>query len=159
MPHDNDALVAFIEDAGLYFDKNGLPATSGRILGHLLTCDPPVQSSSDLARALETTSGSISTNTRLLVAGGMIERVAVKGRRGVFFRAVEGAFGRMLEGKFAATRDFREILEKGRAALGDAPPERLERLDDALDLYRFFEAEFPKLIARYQEQRAARPKN
>ena len=153
LPPSDAGLHELIESAGLYFDRSGLPATCGRILGHLLCCQPAVQSATELARALETTSGSISTNALLLEAGELIERVPVRGRRGVFYRVAPGAFSRLLVAKMDTIGDFRAILQQGLAAMGGANPGETARLRDALELYDFLEDEFPRLMERFEEQR------
>lgn len=155
MPQDK--LQDFVAHTGLYFEGAGLPGVSGRILGHLLVCDPPMQSSAELAKALETTSGSVSTNTRLLLQSGLIEKVPVRGKRGTFFRIVPEAFSKQFAYKQAQTRAFREILDEGISALEamDSGGPRAERIREARALYAFFEREFPLLMARWEQERAA----
>ncbi|MFT5585418.1 MAG: DNA-binding transcriptional regulator GbsR (MarR family) [Cognaticolwellia sp.] len=150
-------LQDFVEHTGLYFEGAGLPGVSGRILGHLLVCDPAMQSSADLAKALETTSGSISTNTRLLLQSGLIEKVPLRGRRGTFFQVVPEAFSKQFTSKLAQTRLFRELLDEGIAVLEQmqVPVDRAERIREARALYAFFEREFPLLLARWEQERAA----
>lgn len=150
-------LQDFVEHTGLYFEGAGLPGVSGRILGHLLVCEPAMQSSADLAKALETTSGSISTNTRLLLQSGLIEKVPVRGRRGTFFQIVPEAFSKQFTSKLHQTRLFRELLDEGIAVLEQmqVPADRAERIREARALYAFFEREFPLLLARWEQERAA----
>lgn len=148
-----DDLDVFIERMGLYFDQHGLPATSGRILGFLLTCTPEVQSSGDIASALDTTSGSVSTNTRLLLTSGLIERVPVRGRRGAFFRVVPGAMKTLLQSKLESTMALKELMDEGLAAMGPASPEERARIEESRDFYAFFVEEFPKLMARWEARR------
>lgn len=152
MPHPT--LHDFIEHSGMFFEGSGLPGTSGRIMGYLLVCDPPEQSSKQLAEGLETTSGSISTNTRLLLQVGLIERVPVRGKRGLYFRMTKDAFTGMMEAKMSQTRAYREILEEGLQAMGalGLDDDRRARLQDTRDLYAFFEAEFPRLLQRWQDR-------
>lgn len=52
-----------------------------RLLGWLLVCRPERQSSEELASALDASSGGISTNARMLIQFGYIERVGVAGDR------------------------------------------------------------------------------
>ncbi len=148
-------LAAFVDQVGLFGERSGLPATAGRMLGYLLICEPAVQSAGDLALALSTTSGSISTNSRLLEQIGMIERVPVRGRRGVFVRVTEDAWGRMFHRQLESTHEFGEVLEAGMRAAGDPGPDH--RLAQARDFYRFLGAEMPALVERWRRTAGRSP--
>jgi DNA-binding transcriptional regulator GbsR (MarR family) len=143
-----EGMHEFVEKVGAFFGQFGLPATSGRILGHLLVCDPPAQSSTQLAEALHTTSGSISTNTRLLLSAGLIERAPMRGKRGIFFRISPGVWDRVLERQLRSVRQFREILDSGVRLVEPEPGRRVDRVREARDYYAFLEAEWPKLARR-----------
>lgn len=155
-PVTENKLQDFVAHSGLLFEGNGLPGVAGRILGHLLVCEPAMQSSADLARALETTSGSISTNTRMLLQGELIEKVPVPGKRGTFFQILPGAHTKQLTSWQTQTRLFRELLDEGIAVLEgmQVPEERFERIREARALYAFFERELPLLLMRWEQERA-----
>ena len=76
----------FVEEVGLFFEQTGMPRMAGRILGWLLISDPPHQSTDELAGGLIASKGSISTNTRLLIQIGLIERLSLPGVRHDYFR-------------------------------------------------------------------------
>ena len=65
----------FVEDVGLLLEQGGILAWPGRIVGWLLICDPPHQSTSQLAQVLGASKASISTMTRLLIQMGLVEQV------------------------------------------------------------------------------------
>jgi DNA-binding MarR family transcriptional regulator len=146
----------FAEQLGVLFEQLGGTRMSGRLLGWLVVCDPPEQSSAQLAEALNASRGSISTATRALVAGGLIERVRFPGDRSTYFRIRPGAWPRALQAKMAAMTLFREAAERGLGELRSAglPDSRLERLREFHDTYAFFEREMPALIQRYRDQHA-----
>jgi DNA-binding transcriptional regulator GbsR (MarR family) len=143
----------FVEEVGLYFERAGVPPMAGRVLGHLMICEPPVQSSSQLVDALFASKASISTSTRLLMRMGFIERVPTPGQRGSSFRLRAGAFSTALTQKLSLITVFRELLDSGLDALEGASAPRRARLQDARDLYAFFEAEMPLLIERWKNSR------
>jgi len=58
----------------------------------LLICDPPQQSSAELAEALDLSAGSVSSATRMLENGGLIRRAAAPGRRGKVYEMTDDAF-------------------------------------------------------------------
>src|SRR5918995_5513901 len=72
----------FTEEFGLMGERSGMPRMVARLLGWLLICDPPSQSSTEIASALGVSRASVSIATRLLEAGGLIRRTALAGTRG-----------------------------------------------------------------------------
>ena len=141
----------FAEEMGIVGEQLGMPRMVARLLGWLLICDPPQQSSAELARALGVSRASISIATRLLEAPGWIRRTAVPGARGYYFEIVPDAYTRMpaseMFGKLRAT------IEHGLEVLDDPDGPRGSRLREAHAFYRYIEREVPRVIAAYQDQR------
>ena len=146
----------FIEQVGLFYEGAGLPRMAGRILGVLLVCDPLQQGAKQLAEVLDASKASISTNTRLLVQVGLVDRVALRGERGAHYMIREGCWSSVLEFKLRATTAFLGIAEEGLDVLADASPERRARLEEVHDLYTFFEEELPALMARWRARKESR---
>jgi DNA-binding transcriptional regulator GbsR (MarR family) len=138
----------FAEDVGRVFEGFGVSRMAGRVLGWLLICDPPRQSSGDLIAALGATKGSISTATRMLQAAGLVDRVAVPGRRGDAFELRPDAFHEAHD-QLGTMRVFRELMERGLAVLGDESSPRAARLRRTRDFYSYLEREFPALVQRF----------
>jgi DNA-binding transcriptional regulator GbsR (MarR family) len=145
----------FSEEAGRVFEQFGVSRMAGRILGWLLICDPPRQSSGELGAALGASKGSISMATRLLESYGLARRVAVPGARGDFFEITPDAFTRAHD-QIGTARVFRQLMEVGLAVLGDQDSPRAERLRETRDLYAFMERELPGLMERFRTEYAAR---
>ena len=143
----------FVEEIGLFFEENGLPRMAGRILGWLLICDPPSQTSSQLAEGLQASKGSISTMTRMLIQFGLIERVGLPGERRAYFRIKPGAWGQVLRGRMAQITAMRQLADRGLDLLDGATPERKQRLEEMRDLYAFFEREFPIMLEHWEAER------
>lgn len=148
----------FIEEMGLLMEEEAGASgrMMGRILGHLLLCDPPRQSSAQLADALSVSRGAISQSTRSLLTLGLIEKVPVPGERATFFRIVEGAWLQAFQMSFTRLRLARELAERGLALLEGSPPERRRRMEELHEFYCFVETELPILFERYQTWRAAK---
>ena len=142
----------FVEKVGLFMESSGMPRMAGRLVGLLLICDPPALSSAQLAAALSASKGSISTNTRLLMAGGLIEKVAMPGERGTYFRVRTNAWEQIIEEQVAAVSAFRQLLDSGIAMIPD--PTRRQRLEDAREFYTFMEQEFPLILAHWRQRRS-----
>ena len=144
----------FAEDVGRVFEGFGVSRMAGRVLGWLLICDPPRQSSRDLIEALGATKGSISTATRMLEASGLIDRIAVPGRRGDAFELRPEAFYQAHD-QLGTMRVFRELMERGLAVLGDDHGPRADRLRLTRDFYAYLEREFPVLVERFLDKSGA----
>lgn len=144
----------FIEQVGLLFEEVGMVRMAGRILGHLLICDPPHQSSAQLAEALMASKGSISTNTRLLMQFGVIEKVRLPGHRGHYFRIRDGAWPQLIERELQFVRMVRQLADEGLELLADADatePQR-GRMRDFREVFAFFEREYPTIIEHWNNQ-------
>ena len=57
-----DERMRYVDRFGEWMAEFALPRTSGRILGWLLVCTPPAQSTDDIAEALHISKGSVSTS-------------------------------------------------------------------------------------------------
>ena len=144
----------FVEEFGLFFQQRGLPRMAGRILGWLLISEPPYQSTGELAQPLLASRGSISTATRLLIQAGLIERISLAGQRRDYFQIKPGAWDQMLESSLHDLIAVRLLLaERGLKLLEGKPLHLRRRLEEMLDVYLFFEREFPALLTRREQER------
>lgn len=143
----------FIEEVGLWTESVGLPRMAGRVYGRLLICDPPEQSSAQLAEYLGASRASISTSTRLLLQLGMAEKVPVPGSRATYFAVRPESFGRLLEAEMERTRVARELMERGLQTLTHRPERQRRRVQELRDLFALFERELPGIVDRWRKQR------
>ncbi len=143
----------FVEDVGIFFEQSGLPRMAGRILGWLLICDTPQQSTSELVEALKASKGSISTTTRLLIRIGLIERFSLPGIRHDYFRIKPGVWHHLIKESQVQTTAMRQLAERGLGLLKNKPPLNRRRLEEMRDVYTFFEREFPALLERWEQER------
>lgn len=121
----------FIESLGIIFQNEGLPRIAGRALGYLILAEE-ARSFTDLVEALQVSKGSVSTNTRLLVELGAVERTAKAGDRQDYFRLADSPYVELLQrGAERATRSREELR---RAAENLSPRDRRtrERLSDLI---------------------------
>ncbi len=146
------SLQDFIGRLGLVFERRGAPGMAGRILAFLLVAPEAVQSSGSIARAVRTSSGSVSINTRLLQQMGLIERTSVPGRRGAFFRARRDAWDVMFRSQIEDIRQFRHAFDLALDGLNDPSPERVQRLREVREFYAFMEEELPALVERWRQR-------
>ena len=140
----------YVEQAAVAMEGMGMPRSWGRLLGWLLICDPPQQSSAELAAALDLSAGSVSSGTRMLENAGLVRRVAAPGRRGKVYEMTDDAFLRATRSN-QFTR-FRELMEDGLGLIGDKAGPRARRLCKTRDFYAFLEREIPALFDRFEAE-------
>lgn len=142
----------FVEDMGLFFEQTGMPRMAGRILGWLLISDPSHQSLGELADALMASKGSISTNTRLLIQIGLIERLILPGVRHDYFRIRPEAWHQTIRQSLDRVSVIRQLAERGLKLIKGRDSLTRQWLEDARSMYRFFEKEFPALLQRWEKE-------
>ena len=149
--HDDDPITDFIEMMGVRFQDQNMPRIAGRLFG-LILIEPEPLSFAELAERLQVSRGSVSTNARMLVDLGYIERIGKPGDRhdhyqlasgglaSVFRKHIKGlrwsdGFYRSIEARLPAHRQMskRRLLEI--ATLTGKAAEALERsLNEAEEL-------------------------
>jgi len=140
----------YAEDAAVVLEALGMPRSYGKLLAWLLVCDPPQQSSTELAEALDLSAGSVSTVMRLLVNSSLARRVAVPGKRGKVYEVVDNAM--VVASQDNRIRMFRELMERGIEVVGGEHTERSRRLRQTRDFYAFMEREVPALVQRFMTE-------
>jgi DNA-binding transcriptional regulator GbsR (MarR family) len=148
-PHAD--VMQFVEQMGGYFESNGLTRLAGRLLGWLLVCEPERQSSEELAVALDASSGGISTNARMLIQFGFIERLAIAGDRRTFFRLRPNAFAAGERHRLQTMADLQQMAEVGLNALRGSGEERCRRLYEMRDLLSYMEKALTEALHQYRQ--------
>ena len=145
----------FVEEMGQALASYGMTPMAGRMWGWLLICDPPEQTAAELAEALHASRGAISGTARILAGAGFIKRSTRRGDRREYFSAQPEAFESFLRSAGRIYGQFRELAERGLAAIKDHSPPSKERLEEIRDLFGFVEREMPIVIERFLDERAA----
>ena len=143
----------FTEEVGIFFEQTGMPRMAGRVLGWLMTSNPPHQTMGELTQALLASKGSISTMTRLLIRVGLIERLSLPGQRRDYFRIKDGAWSQTLKESLTQITAFRQLAEHGLELIKDKAHFNRQWLEEMRDMYAFFEREFPTLMERWEQER------
>jgi len=144
----------FAEEVGIVCEQTGMPRMAGRILGWLIIADRPYQSTTELTGALMASKGSISTNTRLLIQLGLIERTSLPGVREDHFRLRNDAWQNLVKrGLEDEVNMLHQLAERGLELLADKSPQRRVWLEEMHDVYAFLKQEFPTLLKRWEQKR------
>ncbi|GIU92455.1 MAG: HTH-type transcriptional regulator MmpR5 [Acidimicrobiia bacterium] len=133
-----------VEAWGRCWEDMGLPRSDGRLLGYLLVCDPPEQSSADLRKTLGMSAGSVSMATRRLMALGLVERTSRPGSRSSYFRVVPGGWMRLMEGELGRIERLARLAQASERLCSDDRSVELRRLTE------FWLEEWPKTLERIQ---------
>ena len=128
-------LLAWVERVATFFAEHyGLPPITGRILGWLMICDPPEQSPAQIAEAINASRASLTTNMRLLIASGLVQRLTRSGGRTAYYRIDNDMWQKVIQRRIASMMSFGEITRDGVALLGADRP-RAARMRAAHDFF------------------------
>ena len=128
-------LLAWVERVATFFAEHyGLPPITGRILGWLMICDPPEQSPAQIAEAINASRASLTTNMRLLIASGLVQRLTRSGGRTAYYRIDNDMWQKVIQRRIASMMSFGEITRDGVALLGADRP-RAARIRAAHDFF------------------------
>ncbi|MBC54896.1 MAG: MarR family transcriptional regulator [Gammaproteobacteria bacterium] len=132
---DRDGVSYFIEQMGLTSQTDGLPRIAGRIAGYFIIYGGPV-SFAQLAEQLKVSRGSVSTNARMLVSIGFIEKVTVPGDRQDYYQLSDAPFLRMIDGYLQRMRHMQTIVETADRKIPAQLPDTKKRLQQMRHFYR-----------------------
>jgi len=147
---ENSDIARLVESFGSYYASSGLPRMAGRLVGWLLVCDPPGQSTSDLVASLGSSKSSISTMGRLVEQAGLVTRYRRPGSRETHYRIADGAWQTLIERRGGEIAKLRRLAEHGLAVVGDG--RRAGRLREMRDAFLFWEREWPALVERWKKE-------
>ncbi len=155
-PRLTPELHRFIQRMGGYFERSGVPPIGGRILGLLMISHVPL-SAEEIASTLKISRGSISTNFRVLEAGGLAERYTSHTDRNTYYVFPDTAWEQAMVLGLRRAQDFKHIVQDGLLALSQEDTARwhLLRGVEYSDLViHFFERQLEEW--RTHHQKAAR---
>lgn len=146
---DDDALMRVVDGFGTFMVDSGLPRTSGRLMGWLLVCDPPQQTTSQLVEALHTSKASVSQATQLLAGVGLITKTHRRGTRELTYEMSPGVWERGFEAKHAMIEKMRDLAEEG-LAHAEKSGHSADRLREVRDIYAFVSDEYGQMLRKWK---------
>jgi biotin operon repressor len=144
------------EEFGLLSEGMGGTRMTGRVAAWLLLSDPPVQSLTEIASALEVSKAAVSTAVRSLLQGGQVERVSEPGRRGDYYRSRSTRKDAVLQLEHIQAMGM--LIQRGLQLVADKDQTQSNYalLHEMGDFIAFLETEVPGLMERWNAVRAAR---
>lgn len=141
------SISTWIERLAAQLVSEGIPLIGGRILGYLLVCDPEERTAAELSEELEASTGSVSTNLKLLVNIGLVVRTTRRGRQAAQYRADAAAWAGLIRRRMDALAGLRSLTASGlRLLSGD--PHRALRLRTVDEFQGWFAGEVPGIWER-----------
>ncbi|MCQ8784092.1 GbsR/MarR family transcriptional regulator [Mangrovibrevibacter kandeliae] len=153
LDRSHDIEATFVEEMGILAQADDLPRIAGRIIGLLTLSEAPL-SFGAIAERLRVSRGSVSTNTRLLIEAGMIEKAAMPGDRQDYFRLAADAHQMQLQRMVARLDRLRHAVATVAERSGTSATAH-ERLTRAAGFY----ADVSATIRALAEREAARPQD
>ncbi len=145
----SEGQLEFVERVGRWWESLSGSRTAGRILGWMMICDPPHQSSADLVSALSISAGSVSTLIRQLEMVDLVERITFPGNRSTYFRLPRNVWSKMMWGEQTRIAEMARLVD---AAADVMPSDRPDRITELGQIAEFFEDEWPGLMERLAQQ-------
>ena len=138
------------EEVGFVLARRGTTPAFGKLLGWLLICDPPRQTTAQLCEAMGLSKASVSTGMRVLEQSGMVRRVPSQGR-GHAYEMHPDAFARAID-PTDRMRVFIDLMQRGIDLVGDAAAPEASRLRHTRDFYTFMVERTPALMEEFRRQ-------
>ncbi|ROO59201.1 MarR family protein [Micromonospora sp. Llam0] len=147
---DPDAGRRYAEEVGVALAQMGTTPAFGKLLGWLLICDPPGQTTAQLCQAVGLSKASVSAGMRALEQSGMVRRVPTSGR-GHAYEIQPDAFARAID-PTDKMRTFADLMQRGIDLVGDADAPEADRLRSTRDFYTFMIERVPALMEEFRRQ-------
>ncbi|CAM01473.1 hypothetical protein A8924_2566 [Saccharopolyspora erythraea NRRL 2338] len=149
---DRPAMPEWIEQMAAHFEATeAMPLIAGRILAFLLICDPPERTAAELSHALSASTGSVSTNVRLLLRLGIISKTTRQGREAALYRVEEDRWPQLVRHRMQRVTELEQLTESG-LRMFSGQGERARRLRTVHEFYRWLSAEMPELWRRWERE-------
>ena len=153
IPELTPELSHFVDGMGMYFESQGIPRIGGRILGLLMIAHGPL-SAEEIAAILGISRGSVSTNFRLLLGSGLVEKVALRGDRTTYFVFSDSAMEQRIAVGVQSAVAFKRLVQRGLEALPQKDPAR-HHLDSSLEWSDVLIDSLDQALARWRARPAA----
>lgn len=153
---DRPAMSEWVEQMAAHFEATeGMPLIAGRVLAFLLICDPPERTAAELSHSLSASTGSISTNVRLLMRLGVVSKTTRHGREAALYRVEEEYWSELVRLRMSRVAELEQLTGDG-LRMFSGQSERASRLRTVHQFYQWLSAELPELWRRWDREHRAR---
>jgi DNA-binding MarR family transcriptional regulator len=141
----------FVRRIGLYYEKDGMAADRGEVIGWLVISDPPRQSASEIIRKLQVSRETVDRVADQLVPAGFLSREDIPGGDDYYLTLQDSAWPAVVQHTFASFPRFHKVMEDGLAALSGEDSRRTARLSNMERLFAYLAKELPVTWQRYEK--------
>src|SRR5262245_7248486 len=148
-----EAELSFADQAGRHFARQyGMPPMTGRVAGWLLICDPPEQTTAEIADALQASRSAVGSAVDMLESFSFVRRARAAGERSdrISINPDAGAQGLESPAEYGA---MAALARHGLDVLRDEPPARRARLLEVAAFYDWLLQRMPALAAEWNAHR------
>src|SRR6266566_9219735 len=149
-----DAVCVFTERFAGVLVEAGIPRMPARVFAALLAADSGRLTAAELAGQLQASPAAVSGGVRYLIGVGMVSREGEPGSRRHHYRVPDHVWDEVITGRDRLMARWTAVLKEGIALVGADTPAGV-RLSDSVQYFEFVSAELPRVLARWQEHKAA----
>jgi predicted transcriptional regulator len=151
---DPVAVARFIERFASVLVEAGIPRMPARVFSALLATDSGRLTAAELSEQLKASAAAVSGGVRYLIGVGMVSREGEPGSRRHHYRVPDHVWDEVISGRDRLMARWSAVLREGVALVGPDTPAGA-RLADSVQYFEFVSAELPRVLARWQEHKAA----
>jgi DNA-binding transcriptional regulator GbsR (MarR family) len=151
---DPVAIARFIERFASVLVEAGIPRMPARVFSALLATDSGRLTAAELSEQLKASAAAVSGGVRYLIGVGMVSREGEPGSRRHHYRVPDHVWDEVITGRDRLMARWTAVLREGVALVGPDTPAGA-RLADSVQYFEFVSAELPRVLARWQEHKAA----
>jgi DNA-binding transcriptional regulator GbsR (MarR family) len=152
---DDEAVRRFIERFALDLTEAGMARMPARVFAAILIDDDGQLTAAELAGALSVSPAAISGAVRYLTHLGLVARGREPGERRDHYQITSDVWYEVVGRRDAMLARWEQDLEDGIKAAGGLDTPAGSRLDENRRYFEFLRHEAPRVMARWQERRAA----
>ncbi len=149
-----EAVGRFVERFAAVLVEAGIPRMPARVFAALFATDSGSLTAGELAAQLQASPAAISGGVRYLIGVGMVRREGAPGSRRHHYRVPDGVWDHVVSGRDQVLGHWTDVLKEGIDVVG-RETRAGERLSDSVQYFEFVSAELPRILARWQEHKAA----
>jgi predicted transcriptional regulator len=144
----------FVERFASVLLEAGIPRMPARVFAALLATDSGRLTAAELAHQLQASPAAVSGGVRYLVSVGMVRREGEPGSRRHHYRVPDSVWDEAISGRDRLMARWSAVLRDGIEVVGPETPAGA-RLAESVQYFEFVSAELPRVLARWQERKAA----
>lgn len=151
---DREAVSRFVERFASVLVEAGIPRMPSRVFAALLATDSGRLTAAELSEQLQASPAAVSGGVRYLIGVGMVSKEGEPGSRRNHYQVPDSVWDEVITGRDRLMARWSAVLRDGIDIVGADTPAGA-RLADSVEYFEFVGAELPRVLARWQEHKAA----